>query len=234
MLMLAALVGRLSPARGSRRLANGLALFAFAWLWVWSTPLASESLARWLEADAGARTMAELPRARAAVVLGGGMLGARPPLLPYPDMGAAADRMWHAARIYHAGKAPLLVLSGGISRPGEPNESEAMQLLLLDLGVPREAMRLEGASFNTASNARMSARLLEAEGIRSVLLVTSALHMRRARKNFEAAGIHVVPAPTDFGAVARPFDVGQLLPEASALTGSADAMKELVGYAVGR
>ena len=37
---------------------------------------------------------------------------------------------------------------------------------------------------------------LEAAGVRRILLVTHAMHMKRARDAFEAAGLEVVPAPT--------------------------------------
>src|SRR5690606_3989740 len=110
----------------------------------------------------------------------------------------SADRVWHAARLYHAGKAQRLLLSGGTVRTGDGSEAEAMRRLLLDLGVPDEALGLEDASVNTSSNAARTAELLRAAGIDHILLVTSALHMPRARAAFERTGLTVFPAPTDF------------------------------------
>lgn len=137
--------------------------------------------------------------------------------------------MWHAARLYHAGKAQRLLLSGGVVREGEGSEAEAMQTLLLDLGVPASAMVLEGTSQNTRSNAAQSASLLQAQGVDTVILVTSALHMPRARRTFERMGLRVIPAPTDFEVINEPWQASQLLPEADALNGSARAFKEWVG-----
>ena len=56
---------------------------------------------------------------------------------PYPDLGAAADRIWHAARLYHAGKAPKVMLSGGRNdwQPDWPSQAETMAVLLIALGV---------------------------------------------------------------------------------------------------
>ncbi len=62
-----------------------------------------------------------------------------------------------------------------------------------------------------------------------MILVTSALHMPRARRAFERAGIAVIPAPTDFEVAPGPFDPLDLLPNAGALDGSGRAMKEWVG-----
>lgn len=217
-----------------RRRGLALGVIGFAWLLLWSLPVASDALRGALENQAGPRELAVLPVQRVAVVLGGGVSGPRPPQRPDPDLGASADRLWHAARLYHAGKARQLLLSGGTVRTGDGSEAEAMRSVLRDLGVPDAAILLEDASANTAGNAGRTAELLKAQGIESILLVTSALHMPRARVAFERAGLTVFPAPTDFEVIPMPLDLRQLLPDAAALNGSARAMKEFVGRWAGR
>ena len=71
-----------------------------------------------------------------------------------------------------------------------------MQALALALGVPPEAIIVENQSTSTAENAREVARLLRREAIPSILLVTSPLHMRRAKLCFERMGLEVSCAPT--------------------------------------
>lgn len=217
-----------------RQLGAVAGLLGWAWLYLWSTPLASDALRGALEARAGARTVAEVVPAPVMVVLGGGVSGPRLPWRPEPDLQAGADRVWHAARLYKAGKAPQMVLSGGNVRSGDGSEAEAMRVFLKDLGVPEAAMRLEDGSDNTAANAVLTASMLAQEKTRAVILVTSALHMPRARRAFERAGLDVHPAPTDFEVIAVPFDLLRVLPDAAALSGSARAIKELVGLALGR
>lgn len=219
------------PARriALRRCGLVAGVLAVAWLWVWSTPLVSDALRGWIENQAGPRMMVELPSTAVMVVLGGGVSGPRPPARPYPDLGAAADRVWYAARLFHAGKAGRILLSGGVVRGGDGSEAEAMRSFLLDLGVPAAAIDLEPGSSNSAANAERTAALLAKEGIGEVLLVTSALHMPRARRLFQKAGLTVLPAPTDFEVIPMPFDLLRILPDARALEGSARAMKELVG-----
>lgn len=209
-------------------------LAAVGWLWLWATPLASDALRGALENQAGPRTVEAVAPAPVLVVLGGGVQGASPPQRPHPNLGAAADRVWHAARLYHAGKAPKVLLSGGVLGAGDGSEAEAMQTLLLDLGVPASALLLEGGSHNTGTNAALSARLLAAQNVDTVMLVTSALHMPRARQAFERAGLTVIPAPTDFEVIPRPFSALRLLPDTEALDGSARAFKEIVGRLAGR
>ena len=116
---------------------------ALAWLWLWSTPAASLWIRTPLESQHPALPVAALPNADAIVVLGGAV---SPPKVSRSDvdLGSGADRVWHAARLYHAGKAPLIVLSGGSDRAvSSMSEAEAMQLFLRDLGVPDSAMLLE-------------------------------------------------------------------------------------------
>ena len=218
----------------ARRFAGLLGALALGWLWGWSTPLASDALRGWIEDQAGPRTVEEVPQAAAMVVLGGGVSGARVPRRPYPDLGAAADRLWYAARLFHAGKAGRVILSGGTVRTGDGSEAEAMREFLLDLGVQDSAVLLESASDNTATNASQTAAMLAAQGVDEIILVTSALHMPRARALFERAGLKVIPAPTDFEVIDMPFDALRLTPDVDALQGSARAIKEVVGRWVGR
>jgi uncharacterized SAM-binding protein YcdF (DUF218 family) len=220
--------------KSADRIAWGIGLAALIWLCIWSTPLASDALRAEVEGNTGPRHLSEIPVNRVAVVLGGGVSGPRPPERPDPDLGAAADRVWHAARIYHAGKVKQLLLSGGTVRTGDGSEAEAMRQFLLDLGVQDSAIWLEQDSQNTTANAQRTAQWLQQQHIFRITLVTSALHMPRARAAFERAGLVVDPAPTDFEVIPMPIDLQRLLPDTSALNGSARAMKEIVGQWLGR
>ena len=104
--------------------------------------------------------------------------------------------MWHGARLYRAGKAPLIVVSG-------TNDLHSTVPLLLDLGVPREAIVVDDSSRNTYENSRFTERLLQSRGGGSrqrVLLVTSAWHMTRSLGNFSKTSLEAIPAPADFKA----------------------------------
>lgn len=218
-----------------RRLGVVVLGLAVAWLWLWSLPVVSDGLQRSLEGRFANTVLEALPDAEAVILLGGGVRGA-PLDWPYPDLGASADRVWHAARLYHGGKAPLVVISGGGQTwLGErQSEAQAMQQLLEDLGVPRQAMVQEPNSANTHENALFTAQLLQERGIRKALLVTSAQHMSRAVAAFRAAGMEVVPAPADFEVMPEPSHLLRWLPDAAALEGSTRAIKEFLGIWVYR
>ena len=92
--------------------------------------------------------------------------------------GALDERIRVGVALWQRGLAPVICVTGG-GRPGRV-EAEVMAERVRALGVPDAALRVEGASANTAENARLSARLLAQEGRRKVWLVTQPFHSRRA------------------------------------------------------
>ncbi len=98
-------------------------------------------------------------------------------------------RLDHGVRLFEAGAAPLLLLSGGGAGPVP--EAEIMRRMALARGVPEAALLVEPASRNTLGNAHESARLLGACGGRSVLLVSDRAHLPRAALLFRLAGLRI-------------------------------------------
>jgi uncharacterized SAM-binding protein YcdF (DUF218 family) len=116
-----------------------------------------------------------------------------------PLSGAALRRVERAALAYHAGDAPVLVVSGGGVWNGAV-EADALGAALVERGVPEGALVLERESRNTRENAVETARLLLPNGKRSVGIVTCDWHLARAlycfrRAGFDAAGIGVISPP---------------------------------------
>ena len=225
--MLLAAAGLVFACLKWRKSCIGLLSGAIAWLGIWSMPLVAESLGASLESEFADVPVEQLPQADVIVLLGGGM-NAATNVCPYPNLCAAADRVWHAARIFKAGKAPAIVPSGtGCDRCEVP--------FLVDLGVPREAIRAEAESRNTEENAKFVAALLKDRDRPKVLLVTSAWHMRRALLMYRryAPDLEIVPAPSDYENTvkrAQPLTGGDFFPDFYALEASSTAWKEILGY----
>lgn len=233
-LILAALVG-LFLAWRDWRFGKPLVLVSLAALWLLATPAVSDALRYSLEKRFPPMALADVPRADAIVALGGGM---EPPNSrnPHPDLGSAADRYWHAWRLWRAGKAPEIVVSGGALpwRDARGTEADAAVRFLTDLGVPADRILLESASLDTRQNAQMTEAVLRTRGARRVLLVTSALHMRRALARFEIPGIEAIPVAIDHEVANDPPGPIRWLPDTDALDGSRRALKEYLGYWVMR
>ncbi|MBE9112720.1 YdcF family protein [Nodosilinea sp. LEGE 07298] len=185
----------------------------------------------------------DLPEAEAIVVLGGSIKPQFPPR-PWIDLAEEGDRVLHGARLYLAGKAPLLVLSGGRitwSQSQSRSEAEDMAVLAEALGVPPSAMLMEPDSLNTFENAAYTQVLLADRGIERILLVTSAMHMPRALAIFKKQGFEAIPAPTDFHVAPDPQKPGQttwqgralsLMPQTDNLHYFTRALKEYLGIGI--
>lgn len=142
----------------------------------------------------------------AVVLLGGGAGTDRNGTTRVGDSG---DRVVVAARLYHAGKTPLLVCTGGDLRtaPNLPSVAEESAGVLADLGVPRGDVLL-GPGYNTKTEAAAIRRLKDEHGWGRIGIVTSAWHMPRVDRLARGVGLSFVPLPADFrsGAEAdRPF-----------------------------
>ena len=180
------------------------------------------------------RPLAELPRSDVIILLGGILAQPLPPRTR-PDLGETGDRLLEALRLYRAGKAEHIVVTGG-NLPWQSAvapEAEFIGDLLVELGAPRSALVLETASRNTYENAVNTAAIMGENGWRSGLLVTSAAHMPRALATFAKAEIEVTPASADIR-VRLPLYDGLLdfLPDAEALSRTTACMKEWIGFRV--
>ena len=135
----------------------------------------------WLAVGYGAQ--ARLAPADAVVALGGGL-----------DDGAlgapSLQRTIEGIRLVRRGLAPLILFTG------EPWEPETRARLAQELGVPAAAI-LTATVNTTHEEALAAATLLRPRGVRSVLLVSSSLHLVRAGGAFERQGFEVLPAPAD-------------------------------------
>ena len=162
------LISVLALVTRRRRIARGLVLVAILALWIASMPAFANWLYGGLEEKYPAQPMASLPTADVVIVLGGIVGQPLPPRI-VPDHGAPVDRIFHAARIFRAGKATTVLVAGG-NQPWQSSvrpEAELIADILVELGVPRGAILVENASRNTYENAVNSAVLMQAHGLRT-------------------------------------------------------------------
>ena len=226
-LLLVVLALLLLVFRASR--SAGLLLFlAIGWLWLASTAWFADWLMGSLEDPYRPKALSVSPEADAILVLGGATRGDTH-FSSLGDMNQQADRLVHAARLFKAGKAPVIVLSGG-ARPGARPEARLMQEILGVMGIPETALVTEEASRDTHENALYSRTILAQRGVDRILLVTSAYHMKRAEAVFRAQGFDVIPSPTDYQRLVAPPLVPRWLPTVDDLDRSTRAIHEYVGY----
>jgi uncharacterized SAM-binding protein YcdF (DUF218 family) len=223
---------------------KGLLIFALVVLWLGSNRWVSYGLARSLEwRNLPPKTT---PQAEVIVLLGG---GTEPEDYPrqITEVNSAGDRVLYAASLYRDGAAPAILASGGnlnFSGARGATPAEDMTDLLTQLGVPEDNIWPQDRSQNTHDDAVYSAEILREKDITEIILVTSAMHMPRAKALFEKQGIDVIPAAADFTITEQNWQsvfhpnagefVINLLPNASALNLTTTVLKEYFGLLVYR
>jgi uncharacterized SAM-binding protein YcdF (DUF218 family) len=121
--------------------------------------------------------------------------------------GDAGDRGLTAARLYAAGMAPRMLLTGLEASPREARRAYLhwRVQVLAEAGVPPERIEYDVESGNSWEEAVNTRRLMEARGWRRVLVVSDPYHMRRLSwswsKAFEDSGLAyalVASSPADW------------------------------------
>ena len=194
-----------------------------------SLPLVSGKLIAHLEQDYVLKPTATANTADAIVVLSGmvrtieGEDG-----LAY-EWGEASDRIFAGIDLINKQKAPLLILTGGklpwsVGRP----EGEYLEKIALKNGVPSEVIRITENVQNTDQEAKAVAKILN-KTEPNVILVTSAFHMPRAQKVFEAAGLSVSPYAVDFLSGVAKTKIMDFIPNANAFKNTSFFIREIIG-----
>ncbi|AMM24124.1 YdcF family protein [Variovorax sp. PAMC 28711] len=149
-------------------LAAGVVGYAAIWLMVWRT--AAERLAN-----------PPLRNADAALVLGNrAYLHGR----PNPCLTGRVDA---ALALAQAGRVPRLVFSGGVDREDGRIEAEVMQTHAQQAGYTGP-MVLERASQSTRQNLSLSLPMLQAAGVKRVIVVSEPYHLWRVERLVRASG----------------------------------------------
>jgi uncharacterized SAM-binding protein YcdF (DUF218 family) len=231
------------------RLSMWCAVLGVCVLWLSSTPWLVQQVFTPLEHRYPPRSMAELKvqaeRGRVViVVLGGGhrtdCATSSNTSIPRPD-----ERSQFAVALYRAlpsDAVKKIVVSGDGRRESScgRTEADAMAQWLRLFGVPESLIAREEASRTTQENARETLKLLAAQPItsRTIYLVTSADHMRRAVGEFELArrahpplrDVVVLPTPVSAEtSLDSPLSWRSFVPNAHALYRTTRAVKEYVG-----
>lgn len=149
-------------------------------------------------------------------------------------LGPGADRLTHTLWLYRAGRIRRIIISGGSGAVQDVAHTESRDLLtLLRLaGVPRQNILVENRSRNTRENALFTKELLASHPeIKSIVLITSAFHQRRALGCFRRVGLEPTPFPADFRTSDRAATPDYwLLPDADALSRWSLLLHEIAGY----
>ena len=203
---------------------------ALGLMWLLSMPIVANSLMLLVQ-NYPAFNPAIATNARAIVILGGA--GQREPAAEYGGEPAAElellDRLNYGAWLSRQTHLPILVTS-------DPMNAHAMAVSLTrDFQMPPHWV--DTNAHDTFENARNTARILRADHVNSILLVTSTTHILRATREFTAAGLAVTPAPdqvliSNEETPYEPYPLFEYMPSAEGMMRSNRAVYELLGERV--
>lgn len=197
-----------------------------------SNALVNEALLAW---EVPAVSLAAVAPADAAVLLTGVTIGDKSPH-DRVYLSRGADRFTNALWLYRAGRVRRIIISGGSGAvlTTQGTEAGSLRTLLRLAGVPDADILVEGRSRNTRENALFTKELLTNHlNIKSLVLVTSAFHERRALGCFAQVGLHPQPFPADFRTSDRSWTPDYwLLPSPNALSDWSTLLHELSGWVV--
>ena len=209
---------------------------AFIFLIIFSNGLFADILWRFLEHPWKRLDYSLVAPSDGIVVLSGGLH--LPPgnsrIIEWYD----PDRFHAGINLYNANKSNRLIFTGGINPLSSdlPPEGDIYIKEAILIGLPKEDLFTTYPVNNTFQEAKAIKKLLNDELPliqNRIILVTSAFHMKRAKKIFESEGISVQPYPVDFksnksfiSSLRNPL---KWMPSSSSLNKSSSGIREIIG-----
>ena len=211
---------------------RGIVLLSMLMLWALSTEPVRDILLSPLERACPPlhSDRSGVPDAAVIVVLGSGVQEGSPEyagqdtLTPHAMM-----RTVYAADLAQRTGLDIYTTGGSVLAAGSVPEGRLMQQMLIRLGIAAQHIYSENQANNTWENAVNIRKILADKGVATILLVTTAWHMPRSVRAFQAQGLEVIAAPCDYVVENRAYDIRNYLPNSHVLADSTDALHEYLG-----
>jgi len=141
----------------------------------------------------------------------------------------SSDRLWQALNLYNKKIIEKILISGGSGKliNNKYKEANFVKEYLLNLGIPEKDILIDNKSQNTYQNAINSAKILNSNS--KYILITSSLHMLRAKKCFKKAGLDVDVFPTNYNSISKLSFKDYAIPSSGVLFAWNEFLHELAG-----
>ena len=194
-----------------------------------SLPIISNKLINYLEKDYVLQDASTIDKADAIVVLSGMLKTIKVDDKLKYEFDDGVDRILSGIDLFKNNKASLLILTKGQVpwSVGIP-EGEYLKDFAIKSGVPKENILLTDYVQNTDQEAKSVRKLFNSNEIK-IILVTSAFHMPRAKKVFEASNIKVIPFAVDFMNFYKKPNVMDFIPSVYSFGVTSLFVKEMIG-----
>ena len=193
-----------------------------------SLPIVSSKLIAYLEKGYVPQNISTIAPADAIVVLSGMVTAIKTGNTFKYEFVGGVDRIFSGMDLFKSNKAPFLILTRGKLpwQLGMP-EGEFLKEFAIKYGIAEQNILLTDDVQNTDQEAKSVKKILNENN--HIILVTSAFHMPRAKKVFEAADIKITPFPVDFQNQNRKLTLMDFIPSANSLSGTSHFVREIIG-----
>ena len=194
-----------------------------------SVPIISNKLIFYLEKDYSLQSVKDVTNADAIVVLSGMISTIKTKEKLSYEFNDSIDRILSGIDLFKEDKASFLILTNG-KMPwsvGIP-EGEYLKDFSIKYGIPEDRILLTDNVQNTDQEAISVKKLIKTNEA-NIILVTSAFHMPRAKKVFEAANIKVIPFAVDFKTPIKKITIIDFIPSANSLKDTSHFFREMIG-----
>lgn len=106
------------------------------------------------------------------------------------------ERIHHGIWLYHNGYVKKLIFTGGYGKGNKQSDSATAKEYACSLGIPETDILIEEKSVITQENINYAKSLMEENNLKTALIVSDPLHMKRAMLMAKDAGIEAYTSPT--------------------------------------
>ena len=194
-----------------------------------STPLFSNYLMKKIEGEYIYKSFNELEKVDAIVILGGIMRinqFDKNYIVEWKDI----DRFFKGIKLYQLNKSNTIIFTGGKNPYNITNisEGDVLKEFAIKYGVKKDDILITEDVLNTYDESTAVLDLIGSN--KTIILVTSAFHMKRAKSLFESQGFNIVPFKVDFKTPPNiKSDLIDFIPSSAGLRKTEIAFREVIG-----
>ena len=178
-----------------------------------------------LENSVKSVNLSDFKNVNTVIVLGGGRRADSDRTATAKLGTVSTTRLVEGISVFNKTGAQNLILTGGHRDYG--SIAALMAQVAIDLGVDEHRIITLDKAINTRQEAKYAAEFVQGD---TVFLVSSAMHLKRAQKNFENEGIYVIPIATDFHSCPNDaINMWLFFPSAQRIENSRRAIHEYLG-----
>ena len=145
----------------------------------------------------------------------------------------SSDRLWQTLNLYKKGVINKILVSGGSGNllDNQYKEADFVKEYLINLGITEKDILIDNQSKNTYENANNSFKIIGNTKAKQ-LLITSSMHMLRAKMCFEKVGLQVDVFPTNYQSIENLSIEDYIIPNSGVLYSWNELLHEAMGLLI--